>query len=117
MGLRETIQNLEDINVRIDKGLRGSARKKAASAYGYFKGHPFGDCFSAMGEICLSCKKFNHPYSECAKVSGSDDVCGPCKIKAHDFAACFPYMKTLCHKCQASPHPRNVCAAYLKAPC
>ena len=113
----ETIIKFKETDGRIDDGLRKIGRGKAASAYAYFKEHPFGDCFAASGEICLTCKKENHKYGECATISGEKDVCGPCKIKEHDFAACYKYMKTLCLACCKSQHPKHACAMYLSVSC
>ena len=115
--VKQTAENLQNLNDQIDTGLRAMTKEQIGRAYQDLQKHPFGDCFHATGEICLPCKKFNHVYGQCAEVQGIDKVCGPCKLKTHEFGACFKYEKTLCEMCKKKPHPRNACAQYLKTPC
>ena len=65
--LGKTKEGFKKAEVRIDDGLRGMSRRQAGRAYKEFN-HKFGDCYYALGYICMPCLRNEHEFALCAKI-------------------------------------------------
>jgi len=61
--MQKTMNGFNNLDERITDGLRKMGKEQVGRAFQDIKAHTFGDCFVALGYVCLPCKKANHNYA------------------------------------------------------